>query len=133
MSRDLRKQAKELAAKKYATFVFRDMTTTDEPIYVACNPELEGCCTQGETVQEARENLDLFRVDYIYHLLQNQLEVPEPLGMRTDTDKRPTLQQEPGFSPREVVGGKWRTEEVDSTTPSLAGVETDLVCSDCPQ
>lgn len=133
MSKKLRKQAEELAARKYATFVFRDTTTTDEPIYVACNPELEGCYTQGETVQEARENLNQFRVDYIHHLLQNQLEVPEPFGIRTDTEKRPASNQPTGFSPREVVGGEWRTEEQDTTTPSLSGIETDLVCSDCIQ
>jgi predicted RNase H-like HicB family nuclease len=82
MSNDLKKQAEKLAAQRYTMFVFREMTTEDEPIYVAINPELDGCFAQGETSQEARENLSAFRVDYIHHLLSNGLPVPEPAWNR---------------------------------------------------
>lgn len=93
MSNDLKKQAEELAARRYAMFVFRDMTTEDEPIYVALNPELDGCFAQGETSQEARENLDAFRVDYIHHLLTHGLPVPEPVWKRAEIETKDLLEQ----------------------------------------
>jgi predicted RNase H-like HicB family nuclease len=93
MSRNLKKQAEELAARRYLMFVFHEMTTEDEPIYVALNPELDGCFAQGETSQEARENLNAFRVDYIHHLLSHGLPVPEPAWNRAEDAERELPEQ----------------------------------------
>lgn len=93
MNNDLKKQAEELAARRYSMFVFREMTTEDEPVYVALNPELDGCFAQGETSQEAQRNLDAFRVDYIHHLLTHGLPVPEPTWKRTETAKHDRMEQ----------------------------------------
>jgi predicted RNase H-like HicB family nuclease len=71
-------QAEDLASRPYLTIVFRDSTTEDEPVFVALNPELEGCVAQGDTSNEARENLGLIRKDYIQHLLEHDLRIPEP-------------------------------------------------------
>lgn len=93
MNTDLKKQAEELAGRRYSMFVFRELTTEDEPIYVAFNPELDGCFAQGETSQEARENLNAFRVDYMYHLLEHGLPIPEPTWKKNSTEKQSGLER----------------------------------------
>jgi predicted RNase H-like HicB family nuclease len=85
MSSDVEKLAMELAARPYTEVSFRDRTTTNDYIYVAITPELDGCVAQGETMREALENLRLFRVEYIQHLLENNLNVPDPEWMETST------------------------------------------------
>jgi predicted RNase H-like HicB family nuclease len=112
MNPDLQKQAEELAARRYSMFVFRDTTTDDEPIYVAINPELEGCFAQGETSQEARENLNAFRVDYIYHLLSHGLSVPDPVWKRT---KHGHIEQ-----PLATAFGEHQQEDDSSTSGRIA-------------
>ena len=71
-------EAEQLAMRPYSLFVFLDQTTDDDTIYVAVNPELKGCVAQGETVNEAEENLAEVRIDYITHLLAHGLTIPEP-------------------------------------------------------
>ena len=78
MTNNLRNQATELAKRHYRTIGFRDETTDGEPIYVAINPELEGCVAQGETMDEAYRNLAEVRLDCIQHLLEHGLSIPEP-------------------------------------------------------
>ena len=75
---NLNDEAKKLASRPYMTVVLRDETTEGELIYVAMNQELPGCIAQGDTPDEARHNLDETRVDFVLHLLENQLHVPEP-------------------------------------------------------
>lgn len=81
----LKIKAKELAIRRYTTIVFRDETTDDEPIYVAIIPELEGCSASGDTPQEASENLKSAKEDFIYFLLEDGLDVPEPQLIGTHT------------------------------------------------
>ena len=101
MTSEVRKQAEELARRTYTEVVFRDKTTDDESIYMAVTPELEGCMAQGETVREAQENLRLFRIDYIEHLVENNLPVPDPSWMATQTEadsiELPLKEAEPSF------------------------------------
>jgi len=78
MNNELKKRAEELASRQYTVIVVRDTTTEGEPIFIALNPELEGCYAQGETAQAAEVNLSMFRVDFILHLLEHGLPVPEP-------------------------------------------------------
>jgi predicted RNase H-like HicB family nuclease len=85
MSENLRERAIQLAARSYLRVVLRDDTLSEEPLYVALNPELDGCMAQGETVEEAENYLDEFRVDYIEHLLKNDLPVPDPTTVTTMT------------------------------------------------
>jgi predicted RNase H-like HicB family nuclease len=85
MTNDIEKRAEELAARPYSEVVFRDRTTTGGYMYVALTPELEGCMVQGETLEEAKANLRLFRIDYIQHLLENNLPIPDPAWMLTET------------------------------------------------
>jgi predicted RNase H-like HicB family nuclease len=85
MSR-IREQARYLATKPYTVVAFRDTTTDDDYIYVALNPEIEGCVAQGETMEEAQRNLDEVRIGIIEHLLEHNLPVPEPARMEVDTE-----------------------------------------------
>lgn len=85
MKNNLRERAKTLAVRPYTVRILRDDSEIDQPLYLALNPELEGCIAQGETIKEAEQNLAEFRVDYIEHLLQHDLPVPYPESMATVT------------------------------------------------
>ncbi len=85
MTENLREQAAKLAARPYTLRVLRDDSEPEEPLYVALNPELDGCMAQGTTIEEAEISLNAFRIAYIEHLLQHGLPVPEPATMTTST------------------------------------------------
>ena len=82
---DLFEKAKELATKDYAIRIVVDKTTDGESIYMASNPELEGCMAQGETVEEAQSILEEVRIDYLAHLLEYGLPIPGPREKETTT------------------------------------------------
>ena len=75
---DLMDTARELASRPYITIVLLDETTDGDPIYVALNPELKGLIVQGETVEEARGNLNETRVEFILDMLEDGLDIPGP-------------------------------------------------------
>jgi predicted RNase H-like HicB family nuclease len=78
MMSDLQAMAQECASRPYLTVVLRDETTDGDPIYVAMNPELEGCIAQGDTPDEARQNLSETRIDFIRYMLEDDVPIPEP-------------------------------------------------------
>lgn len=72
-------RAEELAARNYAVVVFREYTSEGtDYIYVASNPAIDGCKAQGDSLEEAIENLAGVRIDMIEHLLDFNLPVPTP-------------------------------------------------------
>lgn len=73
----IRKKAEELATMPYYINIIADKVD-DEILYVAMNPELEGCLAQGFNPQEAVDNLNEVRIDYIQHLLEHNISIPEP-------------------------------------------------------
>jgi predicted RNase H-like HicB family nuclease len=75
---NLQASAEKLASRPYLTVVLRDVTTDSEVIYVAMNPELEGCIAQGDTPDEARQNLSETRIDFIRYMLEDEISIPEP-------------------------------------------------------
>lgn len=81
-SDNVQETARALAARPYTLFVFLDKTTSGGTIYVATNLELPSCYAQGDTIQEAEEILAEVREDYIAHLLERGLAVPEPTTLR---------------------------------------------------
>lgn len=85
MNQSLLQQAENLARRPYLIEITRDETTENELVYVARNPELEGCMAQGETEDIAEANLLLARVDYIYSLLEDSQPIPEPATTNTTT------------------------------------------------
>ena len=47
------------------------------PVYMANDPRLPGCFSDGATVAEARANLQTARLDYIDSMIENGLEPPD--------------------------------------------------------
>lgn len=78
----MKKGVKEYLGLPYSTFVVPDVTTNAEPCYMAYHPELEGCMSHGDTLEEALHNLAEVTELYIYALLDEGLEIPLPQGIR---------------------------------------------------
>ncbi len=85
MNRQLLQQAESLGNRPYQMMTFLDRTTDGEPIYVALIPELPGCHTHGDTVEEALELLNEVKIEFIYFMLVDGLAVPEPKLLGRDT------------------------------------------------
>jgi len=71
-------QAEQLATRKYFTVIYREELEKNEPYYVAVHPDLPGCRADGNTPEEAKQELAKALVDYIYFLLEDNLPIPEP-------------------------------------------------------
>ncbi len=78
MSEILRKEAEKLATLPYMTEITLDETTKGERVYFARILELEGCFGQGKTPEEAAQNLNLAKIDFIIGLLEDKLPIPRP-------------------------------------------------------
>jgi len=78
MNDKLMQKARELAARNYNLSIFNDAEVDGQPVFLAKNNELYGCMAQGSTLEEAIENLKDARIDYIYSLLVDGLDVPDP-------------------------------------------------------
>lgn len=78
MTKTIQEKAIELSRLGYTVELLRDKTTDGDYIYLAQNPELEGCMAQGLTEEEALANLDEVRIEHIEHLLEHNLPVPRP-------------------------------------------------------
>ncbi len=76
-------RALALAYRPYQIDVFEDELSTGGKVFVAQHPELPGCHAQGYTPFEAVNDLAFCRADYLYHLLANQLDIPEPVQAST--------------------------------------------------
>lgn len=98
--KSIRKQAEKLAEKPYYTSINFDKVG-DEKLYVAINPELEGCLAQSFSAQDAMDNLEEVRVKYILHLLEHNLPVPEPKHDTSYTIR--TAVQGPGLTISKVA------------------------------
>jgi predicted RNase H-like HicB family nuclease len=89
MNNELWQQAKKLASRLYDTYLEKDELSDGTPIFVAYNPELVGCKSQGKTRELALTNLGEARIDYIYSLLEDGLSVPQPNSLNTITGGLP--------------------------------------------
>ena len=78
MNEKLFRQAEEFARQPYQVHVFADETTDGEPCFVAIIPELPGCMSHGATIDEAIESVREVKADYIYFLIEDGLDLPEP-------------------------------------------------------
>lgn len=84
----------------YSTVVVPDVTTEEEPCYMAYHPELEGCMSHGDTPEEALHNLSEVRRLYISALIDDGLEIPLPQGTRANWEiVSLTGQKEESMSP----------------------------------
>ena len=78
MAKTNREKAVELSKLGYTIELLRDKTTDGDYIYLARNPEIEGCMAQGLNEEEAISNLDEARVDLIEHFLNHNIPIPYP-------------------------------------------------------
>lgn len=78
----MKTRIEEYLSLPYSTIVVPDVTTENEPCYMAYHPELEGCMSHGNTVEEAVRNLGEVTELYISALLDKGLDVPFPQGLR---------------------------------------------------
>jgi predicted RNase H-like HicB family nuclease len=82
----MKDKIKEYLTLPYSTFVIPDVTTDNEPCYVAYHPELEGCMSHGNTPEEALHNLREVTQVYVSALLEKGLEVPRPQAIERKID-----------------------------------------------
>lgn len=75
---DLWSQASKLAARDYRVEYEWDELLDGSPVVMASNPALPGCMAQGATEDEARRELSEARQEYVYSLLEDGEQVPEP-------------------------------------------------------
>ena len=77
-------KAEALAKRGYIVEIYEDKTTDGNDIYLAKCPELPGCMAQGNTIEEAMNNVIKSRIDFIYFLLEDSLAVPEPSNKQNE-------------------------------------------------
>lgn len=63
-----------------------EITLEGRPVYLARTLEIENCFAQGDTPEEAEEDLRGALVDFIEVLLEDGLYVPEPARLVKTTD-----------------------------------------------
>lgn len=85
MNKQTWQRAEEIANQPHQMMTFLDKTTDGEPIYVALIPELPGCHTHGDTVEEALDFLNEVKIEFIYFMLVDGLSVPEAKLLDKDT------------------------------------------------
>jgi predicted RNase H-like HicB family nuclease len=78
MNKELWQKAIEIAAKNYSVVTFEEKDSNGQPIFLARIQEFYGCMAQGNSKEEALENLREASIDYIYSLLIDNLEIPQP-------------------------------------------------------
>ncbi len=81
------KRAEELASRPYQIELMAYETPDGKPYFFGSVPEMPGCVSDGETEQEAKANVKLAMIDFIYFLLEDGLPVPGPKLL----DKRITI------------------------------------------
>ena len=70
MDKNLLNKAKILSRQEYRITISYEKLSDGRVIYMAYNPDLEGCMAQGSTQEEAIKNLEQARIDYIYDALE---------------------------------------------------------------
>ena len=102
MSESYFELAEKLAARPYSIMKLRDETTDGAPIYLARALEIENCFGQGDTPEEAEQDLRGALVDFIEGLLEDDLYVPEPARLvkteRTSVDSTVTITNSKTYS-----------------------------------
>lgn len=78
MKPDQLRMAEELASRPYQIELQAYDTPDGQPYFFGRVREMPGCVSDGETEQEAKANVRLAMIDFIYFLLEDGLAVPEP-------------------------------------------------------
>jgi predicted RNase H-like HicB family nuclease len=83
MDKKLLVKAKKYSKKGYSITIQLDHTSDGENLFFAHCEELEGCMAQGETMEEAYQNMLVAIEDFIYYLLEDEMPIPEPSQFTT--------------------------------------------------
>jgi len=67
-----------LAALQYRSEIRPELQPDGTVVYLAECPELPGCMSHGATVEEARQNLEDAKAEYLAALQERGLEIPSP-------------------------------------------------------
>ena len=104
LNKELWAEAERLATRNYDFDTFNETLTNGEVVVLAKNPELRGSMAHGATFDEALENLKEARTEYIYSLLEDELEVPPPKVKATTFTGAKSAYVSSGSDVRTVVG-----------------------------
>lgn len=85
MNKKLYQKAVELASRHYSYKTYEDTLTDGTVLYLVSIAEMPGCMGQAETQEEAIKEADNALIDFIYSLLEDGQEVPEPATTITGT------------------------------------------------
>jgi predicted RNase H-like HicB family nuclease len=104
----------EYMALPYSISVVPDVCTDGTQCYVASHPELPGCMSHGDTIEEATHNLHAMRRLYIRSLLKRNLPVPFPVAAQSvewlvQTTDQPSVRNKSTFTTRvlDQQGVQW--------------------------
>jgi predicted RNase H-like HicB family nuclease len=78
---EFREEAEKFAAFPFVVSLVKDVDEEGQPVFLAINPELDGCMADGKSFEEAIENLNDARTDYIQVLLLSGQPIPLPSVM----------------------------------------------------
>lgn len=81
----LREDIKRYSLLPYSLHVVPGICTDGSVTFVASNPELPGCMSHGDTVEQAVQHLAEARELYIADLVERRLPVPMPASASTAT------------------------------------------------
>lgn len=79
MNKELWNLAKEISERNYTIKLQADILSNGNPIHFGCVIEFSGCMAQGETPEKFSENIKQAAREYVYALLMEELDVPEPM------------------------------------------------------
>ena len=77
---------------QYLTVIQFSECTDGSYAYLAYHPELYGCMSDGETPEEAEENLSEARAMVREHLREHGVPIPEPITIRSEKYQRIDLE-----------------------------------------
>ncbi len=83
MNRKLDEKARTIAEWPYTIKISKDKTVDGGEVFLASHPELIGCMAQGETVEEAVQNLKEVTYEYALSLLEDRMPIPVPSSRLT--------------------------------------------------
>ena len=79
MDEKLWSEAEKLASRQYTIEVGIDTLSDGNRVHFARVLELPGCMAQGETSEQLYKELNAARHEYIYNLLVDRIDVPNPI------------------------------------------------------
>lgn len=78
MSEIMEQKARELAAQPYHVVISREDVEAGKQVFFLSYLELPGCVAQGETLEEAKAELEEVAYEYILGYLEDGVPVPAP-------------------------------------------------------